>query len=59
LATLGLISFSLFLVQSFVPNMNKTTLEAFEYSHVLVFGFAVFYIIQSAMLVFSIKPIKV
>jgi hypothetical protein len=55
---LGIISFILFLVQSFADHMDTSLLHAFEYSHLLIFAFAICYIIQSALLLASIKPIK-
>lgn len=53
-----MISFILFLVQSFADHMDASLLHAFEYSHLLIFAFALCYIIQSALLLASIKPIK-
>ncbi|KAM3569888.1 hypothetical protein VYU27_008022 [Nannochloropsis oceanica] len=58
LSTLGLISFTLFMVQSFETQVNEATLLAFEYSHIFVFSFAIVYVIQSAVVIACINPIK-
>lgn len=55
---LGLISFTLFLVQSFESKVDEDTLQAFEYSHIFVFSFAIMYVVQSAVLIASILPIQ-
>jgi hypothetical protein len=55
---MGLISFTLFLVQSFETNVDEATLQAFEYSHIFIFSFAIVYVIQSAVLIASITPIQ-
>jgi hypothetical protein len=46
LALLGIISFTLFLIQTFVEHLNDQTYEAFEFGHLLIFFLAVAFIIQ-------------
>lgn len=58
LTTLGIISFILFLVQTFADSFETEMLHAFEFSHILTFSFALCYILQSSVMIHSIGPLR-